>query len=102
MNVRLRSRLSVNTIDAAIDAGLSCAGLIRALSYQVVDFVRSDWLTIVLDLFEPSPPPVHLVYDTRSRFPLKLRVLVDFVTPAYASDWNRPLCISVTARSAQR
>jgi len=76
-----RSRLSVNTIDAAIEAGLLGAGLIRALSYQVVDFVRGDRMTIVLDAFEPSPRPVHLVYDKRNRLPLKLRAFVDFVVP---------------------
>jgi DNA-binding transcriptional LysR family regulator len=54
--VTFRSRLSVNTIDAAIVAGLSGAGLVRVLSYQVVDFVRSKRMTIVLDSFEPPPP----------------------------------------------
>ena len=81
MTVPFRSRMSVNTIDAAIDAALSGAGLIRAMSYQVVDFVRSNRLTIVLDSFEPSPRPVHLLYDKRNRLPLKLRAFVDFVVP---------------------
>jgi DNA-binding transcriptional LysR family regulator len=79
--ITFRSRLSVNTIDAAIVAGLSGAGLVRALSYQVVDFVRSNRMTIVLDSFEPSSPPVHLVYDARNRLPLKLRAFIDFVVP---------------------
>ena len=30
-------------------------------------------MTIALDAFQPSPPPVHLVYDTRNRLPRKLR-----------------------------
>lgn len=76
-----RSRLSVNTIDAAIDAGLSGAGLVRAVSYQIVDYVRSGRLKLVLESFEPAPRLVHLVYDTQSRLPLKLRAFVDFVVP---------------------
>lgn len=80
--VSFRSRLSVNTIDAAIDAGLSGVGLIRAMSYQVVDFIRSNRMAIVLEAFEPPPRPVHLVYDKRSRLPLKLRAFVDFATPS--------------------
>ncbi|CCE10581.1 putative transcriptional regulatory protein, LysR family [Bradyrhizobium sp. STM 3843] len=76
-----RSRLSVNTIDAAIDAGLSGAGLVRAVSYQIVDYVRSGRLKLVLESFEPAPRPVHLVYDTQNRLPLKLRAFVDFVVP---------------------
>jgi DNA-binding transcriptional LysR family regulator len=74
-----RARLSVNTNDAAVAAGLAGAGLIRVLSYQVVDFVRSGRMRVVLDSFEPMPPPVHLVYDTRNRLPLKLRAFIDFV-----------------------
>jgi DNA-binding transcriptional LysR family regulator len=76
-----RSRLSVNTIDGAIDAGLYGSGLIRANCYQVVDYVRSGRLAIVLKAFEPAPRPVHLVYDKQGRLPLKLRAFVDFVVP---------------------
>ena len=79
MAATFRARLSVNTNDAAVAAGLAGAGMIRVLSYQVVDFVRSGRMRIVLDSFEPSPPPVHLVYDTRNRLPLKLRAFIDFV-----------------------
>jgi DNA-binding transcriptional LysR family regulator len=81
LNVSFRSRLSVNTIDAAIAAGLAGVGFIRAMSYQVVDFVRSGRMTVVLAPFEPSPRPVHLVYDKQNRLPLKVRAFVDFVVP---------------------
>ncbi|XUM23027.1 LysR family transcriptional regulator [Bradyrhizobium oligotrophicum S58] len=76
-----RARLGVNTIDAAIAAGLSAAGLVRALSYQVVDHVRSGRLQLVLEAFEPAPRPAHLVYDGQTRLPLKLRAFVDFAVP---------------------
>jgi DNA-binding transcriptional LysR family regulator len=75
------ARLSVTTIDAAIDAGLAGTGLIRAVSYQVADFVRARRLAIVLEAFEPSPRPVHLVYDRQNRLPLKTRAFIDFVVP---------------------
>jgi len=80
-DVAFHSRLSVNTIDAAIDAGLSGGGIIRAMSYQVVEYVRDNRLQIVLDAFEIPPRPVHLVYGQRNRLPLKQRAFVDFVTP---------------------
>jgi DNA-binding transcriptional LysR family regulator len=76
-----RSRLSVNTIDAALDAALAGTGLVRAVSYQVAEHVRAGRLVVVLDAFAPEPRPVHLVYDQRSRLPLKLRAFVDFVAP---------------------
>ncbi|MGA8093159.1 MAG: LysR family transcriptional regulator [Steroidobacteraceae bacterium] len=79
--VTLRSRLSVNTIDAAIDAGLAGAGVVRSTSYQVAGYVRDDLLRLLLEAYEPTPRPVHLVYYTQNRLPLKLRAFVDFVVP---------------------
>ena len=79
--VPLRSRLSVSTIDAAIDAGLAGAGVVRTYSYQVADYVRDDLLRLLLEAYEPTPRPVHLVYDKQNRLPLKLRAFVDFVVP---------------------
>lgn len=76
-----RPRLSVNTIDAAIDAGLAGAGIVRAMSYQVAELVRSRRLEIVLAAFEPVPRPVHLVYAGQNRLPLKLRAFIDFMVP---------------------
>jgi DNA-binding transcriptional LysR family regulator len=73
----IRPRLSVDTIDA----GLSGTGLVRAMSYQVVEYVRQQRLRVVMQKFEPEPRPVHLVYDRQRRLPLKLRTFVDFVVP---------------------
>ena len=79
--VTFRSRLCVSTIDAAIDAGLAGAGLVRALSYQVADHVRGDRLRLLLEGYEPTPHPVHLIYDKQNRLPLKRRAFVDFFVP---------------------
>lgn len=76
-----RARLSFSTINAAIEAGLHDAGLVRAMSYQVVELVQRGRLRVVLDAFEPRPLPVHLVYHGQRRLPLKLRAFIDFVTP---------------------
>jgi DNA-binding transcriptional LysR family regulator len=79
--VTFHSRLSVDTIDAAIDAGLAGAGVIRAMSYQVVEYVRAGRMKVVLESFERAPLPVHLVYAQQNRLPLKLRAFIDFVAP---------------------
>lgn len=70
-----------DTIDAALDAAVSGAGLVRAVSYQIADHVRARRLAVVLEDFEPKPRPVHLVYDGQNRLPLKLRAFVDFAVP---------------------
>ncbi len=77
----LAARLSVNTTDAAFQAALEGAGVIRANSYQVVDHVRRGELRILLEDFEPSPRPVHLIYARQGRLPLKLRAFIDFAVP---------------------
>jgi DNA-binding transcriptional LysR family regulator len=79
--VPLRSRLSVSTIDAAIDAGLAGAGVVRTNSYQVAEYVHDNLLQLLLEAYEPPPRPVHVLYDKQNRLPLKLRSFVDFVVP---------------------
>ena len=77
----LRSRLSVNTVEAAIDAAVAGLGLARVLSYQIVGHVRRGALAIALEAFEPYSRPVQLIFNPQPRLPLKLRAFVDFVGP---------------------
>ncbi len=79
--VRVRSRLVVNTAEAAIDAAIAGVGLTRVLSYQVAQAIRAGTLTLVLEAFEPAPWPVSLLYAGQGLLPLKLRAFVDFAAP---------------------
>lgn len=80
-SVPVHSRLAVNTVDAAIAAATLGAGVIRVLSYQVMDALRNDRLRIVLEPFETAPLPVSLLHKGQAPLPLKLRAFLDFVTP---------------------
>ena len=79
--VPVHSRLAVNTVDAAIAAATLGVGLVRVMSYQVMDALRNDALRIVLEPFESEPLPVSLVHKGQTPLPLKLRAFLDFVTP---------------------
>lgn len=79
--VPVHSRLAVNTVDAAIAAATLGVGLVRVMSYQVMDALRNDTLRIVLEPFETQPLPVSLVHKGQAPLPLKLRAFLDFVTP---------------------
>lgn len=79
--VPVRSRLIVNTAEAAIDAAIAGVGITRVLSYQVAEAFRAGTLQRILQDFESTPMPVHLLFDGRRRLPLKLRAFVDFATP---------------------
>ncbi|MBZ9671591.1 LysR family transcriptional regulator [Mesorhizobium sp. ES1-3] len=79
--VPVRSRLRVNTAEAAIDAAIAGVGLTRVLSYQIVAAIRSGTLRPVLGDFEPEPWPVNLVHAGQGRLPVKLRAFLDFAAP---------------------
>ncbi|TIU05081.1 MAG: LysR family transcriptional regulator, partial [Mesorhizobium sp.] len=53
--VPIRSRLRVNTAEAAVDAAIAGVGLTRVLSYQITAAVRAGTLCTVLEAFEPQP-----------------------------------------------
>ena len=80
-SVVVRSRLIVNTAEAAIDAAIAGVGITRVLSYQAASALRSRMLVRVLRRFEPAPSPVSLVHAGQGRLPLKLRAFLDFAAP---------------------
>jgi DNA-binding transcriptional LysR family regulator len=76
--VAIRSRLVVNTAEAAIDAAIAGLGVTRVLSYQVESARRAGQLTLFLEAFEPPPAPVNLVHAGQGLLPLKTRAFLDF------------------------
>jgi DNA-binding transcriptional LysR family regulator len=81
VSVPIRSRLVVNTAEAATDAAIAGIGITRVLSYQIAAAVRAGTLALALPEFEPPPWPVHLVYAGGRLLPLKLRAFLDFAVP---------------------
>ena len=81
VEVPIRSRLVVNTAEAAIDAAVAGVGLTRVLSYQVADAMRTGALKTALEAFEPAPWPVSLLHAGQGILPLKLRAFLDFAGP---------------------
>jgi DNA-binding transcriptional LysR family regulator len=79
--VRVRSRLTVNTAEAAIDAAIAGLGVTRVLSYQIADALKAGTLTTALEKFEPAAVPVRLVYSGHGLLPQKLRAFLDFARP---------------------
>ena len=74
----VRSRMTVSTADAAIDAAILGLGLTRVLSYQVADALRDGRLVRVLVDDEPAPVPASLIYPGQGRLPMKTRAFIDF------------------------
>jgi DNA-binding transcriptional LysR family regulator len=81
IRVPVRSRLSVNTAEAAIDGAAAGLGVTRVLSYQVAQAVLDSRIEIVLTDYEPERAPVSLIHGHQGLTPLKLRMFFDFAAP---------------------
>jgi DNA-binding transcriptional LysR family regulator len=79
--VEPKTRLAVNTTEAAIDAALANLGIIRVLSYQVADELKSGTLQTVLEEFTPEALPVSLVYPDTGLMPPKVRTFLNSIVP---------------------
>ena len=80
-SVEIRSRLVVNTAEAAIDAATAGVGLTCVLSYQIAQARAAGNVAIILRDYEPAPSPVSLVYSGQRLLPQKLRLFLDFAVP---------------------
>lgn len=81
VSVPIRSRLTVTTAEAAVDAAIAGLGITRVLHYQAADAEQAGRLRIVLEDFEPKPWPVSVVHRGQGPAPVKLRAFIDFAAP---------------------
>lgn len=75
---RVRSRMTVSTADAAIEAAILGLGLTRVLSYQMADALQDGRLVRVLVDEESPAVPASLIYPGQGRLPMKTRAFIDF------------------------
>ncbi len=76
--VRVKPRLTVSSVAAAIAVARQGWGLCRVLSYQVGPDLENGTLQSVLEDHEPEPLPIHLVHVEGRRAPAKIRAFIDF------------------------
>ena len=88
-SVRVRSRMSVSSAEAAVDAAVCGVGLTRVLSYQAAAAIADRKLKVVLRKYEAPPIPVSLVYVRERRASGKLRAFLDFATPRLRARLDR-------------
>jgi DNA-binding transcriptional LysR family regulator len=77
----IRSRLTVSTSEAAVEAAVAGSGIARVMSYKMEAARRLGALILLLEDFEKDPLPVHILYTERKPMPLKLRVFLDWLAP---------------------
>ncbi len=76
--VRLKPRLFVSNVGAALELARRGWGVTRVLSYQVDHDLQDGGLLTILDTFEAERLPVHLVHHEGRRVTAKLRSFLDF------------------------
>lgn len=86
LSVRLTSRLTVSTNEAAIEAVRGGWGLTRVMSYQIAPQLADGALVTVLDDYAPEALPVHLVYRESRKNSLRVRSFVDYAVARLRSD----------------
>jgi len=78
-SVRVKPSLSVSSIGAAIEAVSRGFGITRLMSYQVVPYLESGQLNILLSNFEPPPMPIHVLHLEGRYASAKVRTFVDLM-----------------------
>jgi DNA-binding transcriptional LysR family regulator len=77
----VRTRLSVTTAEAALDAAIDGVGVTRVLSYQVAAAVADGRLKLILPDHDGEPLDVSLIHAGQGRIPLKTRAFLDMAAP---------------------
>ena len=79
--IPIHSRITLDTVETAIDAGIAGMGLIRPFSYHVRPALRAGLLREVLADFSTNDIPVHIIHAGEGLIPLKVRAFIDFCVP---------------------
>ena len=74
-------RLSVTTMEAAVQAAVDGVGFIRTLCYQVADPIDAGNLQLIIRDFEPELAPIQLLHAAREAMSKNMRRFLDFAVP---------------------
>jgi DNA-binding transcriptional LysR family regulator len=77
--MRIKPRLIVTSIHAAIEAAVRGFGVTRLISYQIAPQLASGELKIVLSEYENKALPIHIVHREGRHASVKIRTFVDLM-----------------------
>ncbi|MGY4285552.1 DNA-binding transcriptional LysR family regulator [Bradyrhizobium sp. LM2.7] len=94
--IRLSGRVWVNSLDALVTVAKDSAGIVRVPSWQVEAELAEGRLRRILRKYEPTPTPLHLLFQPSRQASMKARALADFLI----EHWRKrdPFCASVAHR----
>jgi DNA-binding transcriptional LysR family regulator len=86
VTLRIKSRLTVTTNDAAIEAACCGFGITRLLSYQVAPQLAGGGLKMILENYEPPPLPIYIVHREGRYASARIRAFVDLMAKRLRAD----------------
>jgi DNA-binding transcriptional LysR family regulator len=95
--VRVRSRLQVNTAEAAVDAAIAGLGITRVLSYQAAAALAAGSLRAVLAGSDTQELPITVLRRPERLAHVKVQAFTEF-----AADALRKRAPAFTAQTAKR
>lgn len=79
LDVHVNSTFMCNQVKTTVDACVKGLGYGVFFNYQVMPWVRSGELEVVLNDFEPEPLPLSLVYPHTRLMAMRVRALIDWL-----------------------
>jgi DNA-binding transcriptional LysR family regulator len=89
--IRPPVRFSANSVDTAIAAAAAGCGVVRLLSYQASEFIRSGALVRIMPHCEPDPVPIHIMFADGRAAPKRVRAYVTHLVDALRANSNLQL-----------
>ena len=86
LSVRINPALMCNSNSAVVEAVEQGWGISRLLSYQVGPSIAAGRIRLVLESFERTPLPVHLVHLEGRRASAKVRAFIDYAASRLRND----------------
>jgi DNA-binding transcriptional LysR family regulator len=77
VSVAVQPRLTLNSVQAAMDAAIAGGGIVRLLSYQSAIPEAAGALVRVLEDAPQAPIPIHIVHPAGRHLALKARLFID-------------------------
>ena len=81
-----RSRMQVNSADAAIAAALAGRGITRAGSYMIAPYVEAGQLETLLDDYAPPASPLHVLHKEIGQTSGRVRAVFDYLVAHLRTD----------------
>ena len=78
--IDVRPRLTVNSIDATVEAVRAGLGIARLMSYQTAKSQRNGEVVELFKELEPTPLPIHILRPAGRHMALKIRLFIDMAS----------------------